>query len=214
VEDRGVKPFYADRLCVIYNGDCRDLREWVSADVLVTDPPYGMDYASRYTGDAVVGDADTSVRDEALSMWGKKPGMVFGSWRNEKPRCDQVLVWDKGDEASLGHPIFFSAHEEIYVIGGGWRGPRRSNVIRVTGVPRGGMERKQMGHPTPKPVALLEVLIGHCPDGVIADPFMGTGTTLVAAKNLGRRAIGVELNERYCEIAARRLSQEVLELGA
>jgi site-specific DNA-methyltransferase (adenine-specific) len=118
-----------------------------------------------------------------------------------------VLIWDKGNEAALGHPVFFSAHEEVYVIGTGWVGPRRSNVIRQNGLARGGGLRKGLDHPTPKPVSLMQTLLAHCPPGVIADPFAGSGATLVAARALGRRAVGVEIEEQHCEVIANRLAQ-------
>ncbi len=70
-----------------------------------------------------------------------------------------------------------------------------------------------LGHPTPKPLVLMEQLIERCPAGIVADPFAGAGSTLLAARSLGRRAVGVEIEERYCELIARRLDQGVLDFG-
>ena len=103
--------------------------------------------------------------------------------------------------------------EEIYVTGKGFLStspPKRS--VFVTREQRA-TEVMRIGHPTPKPLPLMEWLLEACPaDWLIADPFAGSGSTLVAAKRLGRKAIGVELEEKYCEIAANRLSQGVLPL--
>jgi site-specific DNA-methyltransferase (adenine-specific) len=122
------------------------------------------------------------------------------------------LVWDKGDSPGMGRVAwpFGVSYELIYVNGEGWSGTRRGGVLRV---PHSSSVASSVGHPTPKPIALLELILIHAPAGAIADPFAGSGSTLVAAKNLGRRAIGVELEERYCEVIARRLSQGVLDLG-
>ena len=212
-----MKPYFQDDYVTLYHGDCLELADvWTGADVLVTDPPYGMGYylhsrAGKNAEMEVVGDHDTSARDNALKAWGKKPAMVFGSWRNPRPECDQVLIWDKGPEAALGHPTFFSAFEEIYVRGTGWVGDRRSNVVRVNGLSRSGAERKVLGHPTPKPTGLMELLLSHVPPGIIADPFAGSGSTLLAARNLGRKVIGVELEEKYCEVIAKRLQQQAFD---
>lgn len=212
-------PYYAADGVTLYLGDCRDVTAWLGADVLVTDPPYGMAYykhsrAGTNGAVEVAGDTSTETRDAALALWGDRPAMVFGSWRNERPACEQVLIWDKGEEAAMGHPVFFSAHEEVYVRGTGWVGPRRPNVIRVRGLARGGSIRKGLEHPTPKPVSLMELLLAHCPPGVIADPFAGSGATLIAARALGRQCIGVEIDERHCEVIASRLAQGDMFGGA
>jgi DNA modification methylase len=205
--------YYEDDLVTLYHGDCREELAWLEADVLVTDPPYGMAYKSGRTGATIVGDQSVDVRDAALLAWGGlKPALVFGTWRASRPAATrQVLIWDKtgGQGGSTPSPWLLS-HEEVYVVGEAWRSgrTRRSGVLRVPNY--NSQSDARPNHPTPKPVWLMELLMSDCPPGVVADPFAGSGSTLAAAKHLGRKAIGVELDERYCEIAATRLAQDVL----
>jgi site-specific DNA-methyltransferase (adenine-specific) len=211
-----MKPYFDDGLVTLYHGDALEVSEWLSADVLVTDPPYGMAYESGWVKDrpsqAIRGDADTSARDDALSAWGSKPAIVFGTWRVEKPaNVKQTGIWDKGDDPGMGDLSlpWGSSFEEFYILGSGFVGKRGGAVIRVNKPP----VSNRPNHPTPKPVALMEMLIEKTV-GVIADPFAGSGATLVAARNLGRKVIGVELEEKYCELIANRLSQQVFDFGS
>ena len=220
-----ITPYYQDDFVKLYHGDClTEHREWLDADVLVTDPPYGMGYSGfggrkgeprRRTGPlAIAGDLDPGIRDDVLAAWGGRPALVFGTWRIPRPpRTRQVIVWDKSANGpgmgALDVP-WGPSHEEVYVLGSGWVGKRGGSVYAVKPLTSGDAGRP--GHPTPKPIGLMERLISHT-EGTIADPFAGSGATLLAAKNLGRKAIGIELEERYCEITANRLSQDVLDFG-
>jgi hypothetical protein len=220
-------PYYQDDHCTIYHGDCREITAWLEADVLVTDPPYGQSYVSggpRINAHGVrsvtprkdvIGDKDCVARDAALAMWGNRPALVFGRWNLPRPAgVVDRLIWHKRNlPPGMGTNTPWSpADEEIYVLGRGWVGERHQNVIPTDEARAGsGGLAAILGHPTPKPLALMVHLLERT-TGVIADPFMGSGSTLKAAKNLGRKAIGVELSEQYCELAARRLAQEVLPL--
>jgi len=149
-----------------------------------------------------------------LSAWGGRPALVFGTWRAPRPRATRtLLVWDTKGALGMGDLSipWKPAHQEIYVLGHGFKGRRTSDVLSYP--PVQSMAANGRVHPNEKPVDLLQDLIGKCPPGVIVDPFCGSGSTLRAAKNMGRKAIGVELDERYCEIAAERLGQEVLDFG-
>jgi DNA modification methylase len=211
------EPYYSDDLVTLYHGDCREVTAWLEADVLVTDPPYGMAHLSGWDSPtrAIQGDSDMAVRDAALALWGDGPAAVFGTWKKPRPAMTRSLViWDKtlGTGAGMGDldAAWGNSHEEIYILGEWKRGDRtrHPSVIQT----RDGLRSLsgQVGHPTPKPVSLMERVISLAPPGIIADPFAGSGSTLIAAKNQGRRASGVELDERYCEIAAKRLSQDTL----
>lgn len=212
-------PYYDDGTCTIYVGDCRDVLPRLDTfdAVMVTDPPYGMAYQSNMAiegpSEPIAGDESTALRDEVLAWWLPRPALVFGTWRLPRPAgVTQLLIWDKGESPGMGDLSmpWGPGHEEVYVFGTGFTGKRRSNVIRYPMLSPQDLRRPD--HPTPKPVGLLIQLVGYCGHGVIVDPFMGSGSTLRAAKDLGRRAIGIETVERYAEMAARSLAQEVLPL--
>jgi site-specific DNA-methyltransferase (adenine-specific) len=233
-------PYYHDDLVTLYLGSCLEVDEWLAADVLITDPPYGLNaelsngtpttrHGSRpkearatRVNEKPTWDADLEVRDRALEQWGlnwatgecAKPYAVFASparLDGAIPHRGFPLVWDKMC-VGMGDTDFpwGRAYELIYVNGPGWHtagGLSRSPIIRVqhfTG------DAKKHGHPTPKPLPLMGELVRKAPPGVIADPFSGSGSTLRACKDEGRRAIGVEMNEAYCERAAKRLVQDTL----
>jgi site-specific DNA-methyltransferase (adenine-specific) len=222
--------YYSDDFVTLYHGDClTDHREWLDADVLVTDPPYGMSIDQRAmrhsngkmdnslrVSNAVAGDQDATARDDALKAWGKRPAIMFGTWRVSRPKgTKQRLIWHKANtHPNLTRAPWYATEEEIYIIGAGFGGEPERNVY-ITHELRSGKDglAAMTGHPTPKPIGLMEGLIRKCPDGVIADPFAGSGATLMAAKNLRRQVVGVELEERYCEIIAKRCAQEVFDFG-
>lgn len=227
-------PYYSDDSVTLYLGDCREVTAWLEADVLITDPPYGTQFSGANPrggygrrGNAagnrkgaplgrgldaatIANDTGTETRDAALALWAARgPVLTFGSPRLPDPPGDWVdrLVWDKRRPGMNGGPWRYR-HESIYVSAGF---ERRSNasVSILDAFP------EQADHIHGKPEALMAALIDTAPVGcVVADPFAGSGSTLTAAKRVGRKAIGVEIDERYCEIAARRLSQDVLDFAA
>lgn len=217
-------PYYEDGMVTIYHGDCLEIVDALTFSVIVTDPPYGIQWTQHGGGrngktrgsrrhQSIAGDSDTSVRDTLLARV-SVPAAVFGSFRAPAPpRVKQTLVYQKTPDAGLmGSVTGFRTDAEPIFLVGPWpvREVRWSSVIPSTV----GLQRLQAEsqHPHAKPSDVLVRLLDACPAGVVLDPFMGSGSTLVAAKWIGRKAIGVEIEERYCEIAVGRLRQEVLSL--
>jgi len=217
-----VKPYYEDEKAgiVIYHGDCRKVLPALEFDVVVTDPPYGMAYPAggggAHDGEAVRFDEDAALRDAVLGLCSAKPALVMGRWSVARPDDTRMVpTWEKGNHVGMGDLSlpWKPNTEEIYVLGSGFVGHRGSSVLRALAIAGcvGNRNTGQRRHVTEKPVELMSQLLVKCPAAwTILDPFMGSGTTLRAAKDLGRHAIGIEIEERYCEIAARRLAQEVL----
>jgi site-specific DNA-methyltransferase (adenine-specific) len=196
-------PYYEQDGITIYHGDCQDAVGGLFAfDLMLTDPPYGIGIASnpfrqkfeRNTWD------DAPVDDNLLTLVGgnSKWKIIWGGNYFNLPPSQGFFVWDKVQPENFSSAMVEMAWTNI-------KTPAKLYRRRVVGY--------EKFHPTQKPVELMGWCIGFSPEAsTIFDPFMGAGTTLVAAKRLGRAAVGVELNEEYCEIAAKRLSQMELKL--
>ncbi len=235
-----MRRYYQDDAVTIYHGDSAEM-VFLSADRVVTDPPYGTaayehDVApnagtlARWCEDfktvAIFGYAERLVRwcmearvapDEWVTWWptntiggqrraAKLPrecehiavfGEVLGAARLSRPRSNDS--WTRAEAERRGHDT------DLCRLGDVWRDPS----------PGVGFNAHLRQHQNEKPLSLMYRLVELCSDqgDTVLDPYAGSGTTLRAAKDLGRRAIGIEIEERYCEIAAQRCAQEVLEIA-
>lgn len=150
-------PYYQDDQVTLYHGDCREITEWLEADVLVTDPPYGMNFQSRMRKGPklarIAGDEDTSVRDAVATLWGPdRPALMFGRWSVPAPAGErQRLIWHKASTPGMGDltlpwgPNF----EDIHLLGQGWdreaTGLPRVGAVITTTQGRGGCRRREPG---------------------------------------------------------------------
>lgn len=215
-----MKLYYEDDAVTLYHGDCREVIESVGpVDLLLTDPPYGVTYVSNSgagRGTKPISNDGTrlSLRlyRSVLPLIEARHVLWFTRWDawpdvwvelGQKWPLRGLLVWDKGTPGmgDLGH--WGPSYELIASAGEGRTvGSRDGSIIRFRGVPHG-----QRFHPTEKPVEMLAYLIAKLDRaGTILDPFAGSGSTLLAAKSLRRKATGVEMDEAYCEAIAKRLS--------
>jgi DNA modification methylase len=166
----------------------------------------------------IAGDQSEALRDQVLRLAKWKAAYVFGSPKVRKPFWDirAVLIWDKGEHVGMGNLQipWKPNYEEIYVLGDGFKGRRDSSILKFNAIAGCVGRVTSRLHPTEKPVDLLRYLLGKCDAQTVLDPFMGSGTTLRAAKDLGLKAIGIEIEEKYAEIAAKRMAQSVFDFEA
>lgn len=204
---RQVRPYYEHAGITIYNADCRAVLGDLRADVVLTDPPYGLGFRDAAWDSSLVEGWFQMTRASApLVVVITAPTTLW-----DYPRPDWVLCWTRPGSTSRTAYGAFNHWSPVLVYGKGTWNPDYKRIPSI----QQQVENKGIKHPSPKPQELMRWLILGAVNegGTVLDPFMGSGTTLRAAKDLGRKAIGIEINEAYCEIAAQRLGQEVLDLG-
>jgi DNA modification methylase len=200
-------PFYQDASCTIYNADCREILPLLPRfDLLLTDPPYGYEWNTNYSRflkgstdkEAITNDSKGEI-DLSPCIELTSEQIIFGCNSIPQSKVGSYLIWDKrcADGFSFlsdGEAAWWSEGHGVYIC-----------TINAQ------QHRSKAGlHPTQKPVGLMTWCINKAKQAqTILDPFMGSGTTLVAAKLEGRKAVGIEINKKYCEIAANRLRQSV-----
>lgn len=209
-----MKPYYDRGGITIYHGDCREILPTLGKfDLLLTDPPYGIGYQnpgawrSGKAGDTVAGD---DVSFEPGHLFGAAQAVVlFGAdaFADKLPASYGWFIWDK----RCGAPRQMQGDAELAwtnalgasrVLRHSWNGG--GTFLKENGSPKG-------LHPTQKPVSLMTEILTFFPDArTVVDPYMGSGPVARACKDSGRRYVGIEIEERYCEIAAKRLAQECL----
>lgn len=217
-----MKPYYEHAGITIYHGDCRDF--CLYADVVLTDPPYGVGLSAsrpekmrKHAGETYTfgDDSEEYIRQVCVpaivNLLNRLQRVVLTSgtrcmWLYPRPTTVWCLYWPNG--AGRGRWSAFNCWQPVLCYG---VGPQRVGAIPDTFMTT--EQAEWNGHPCPKPLPLWKRLLAatSSPGETVLDPFCGSGTTLVAAKDLGRKAIGIEIEEKYCEIAAKRLSQEVLD---
>lgn len=212
-------PYYQDASTTIYCGDCLDvLSEWEGLrtktfDLLLTDPPYGLGLWSATGGQSL---SQTEV--DAVNQW---DGIDVGpAIKRALAVCRYAVIWGGN---YLGHHLGRTRAPLVW--DKGIRGMHFADgemawtnfdhgTLRILNLPIAAAETKgQRLHPTQKPEELMRWSIRQAKaSATILDPFMGSGTTLMAAKRLGKTAVGIELDEGHCRTAVERLRQDVLPL--
>lgn len=222
-----MRPYYRRAGITIYHADCQEVLCGLQAEspVIVTDPPYGIrltnndrDGHRRASPYRIIGDDGAEASRGVLSFAERLrlPTIAFASpWHPWPGRWRNLIVWDKGESVGGGGDICTCLKRSWELIqvarNRPTNGPRLGSVWRYPVGPSASRE-----HIAAKPVALMAALLRVFtrPGDCILDPFAGSGSTLVAAAECGRPAVGIEFEEKYCEIAARRIDAARLEQRA
>lgn len=227
-----MKPYYSDSDVTIFHGDCRDVLPSISSEaVVISDPPYNRGYHYHSYTDSL----DSSEYLKLLWLALRPPSVLLHyptdiiqfcvsvGW--QPTRC-VAWVYHANTRFQWRMLSWFGIEPAFGYVKQPYKNQTDKRVLKLMDAGSAGTDLydwwhieqvknvsdEKTDHPCQIPELVMERAIAITPSPLVVDPFMGSGTTLVAAKKLGRQAIGIELDERYCEIAAKRLAQNVLPL--
>lgn len=217
-----IEPYYQDNSVTIYNGDCREIVPHLGRfDLLLTDPPYGIFKNGKASG-LMFGAKTVYCEDKTASEWDKRPDA--DTLRMVRDVCNKHIIWGGNYLADMlgacRGPMVWNklTGNNSYADGEiAWSdlvGTMRIFTHQWCGAFKDSERGQRAQHPTQKPLALMKWCISLAGGAqTILDPFAGSGTTGRAAKDMGKTAVLIEKEERYCEIAAKRMAQEVFEFA-
>jgi DNA modification methylase len=208
-----MKPYFETDLGVLYHGDCLEIMPQLEpVDLVLTDPPYGINYdcaASANKGKfkwKYYGETAWDKKRPNIEVFNKiikisKNQIIWGGnyFTDYLPPTMQWLVWDKGQRNFTLADCEFA-----------WSSQEKAS--RIFDLTRRMALKDGKVHPAQKPIALMVWCLDILGPGNVLDPFLGSGTTAVACEQLNRRWIGIEISEKYCEIAAKRIERERQQL--
>lgn len=226
--EKHVNLYYEENGITIYHGDCREVRPSLPSGVTITDPPYNVGYHyESYYDRLSVSEYQDLIRTAcappcvlihypedlcaiAFTLQSVPDEMVAWVYNSNTARQWRGIAWwgIKPDFRQAGQPYKNQSDKRISALIEQGKSARLYDWWEINQVKNVGSEKTE--HPCQIPQVVMERVLRITDCELVIDPFMGSGTTLDAAKNLGRKAIGIEIDERYCEIAANRLRQEVL----
>ena len=222
-----MKPYYQDEAVTLYHGDSMEILPALAGiTAIVSDPPYGIslntNYGTRKRGSlAVSNDYGENIKGDTAPfdprhLLNYPTVVLFGGnhFSDKLPSSPGWLVWDKLNGLTSKREVGFNDQADCEMAWTNLKKPARLFSHRWMGLLKDSERDESRLHPTQKPVVLMRWVLTSTTsqDDIICDPYAGSGATLLAAKDLGRKVIGIEYEERYCEIIAKRCAQGVLDI--
>lgn len=210
-----MKPYYETDFGKLYHGDCLEIMPYLDlVDLVLTDPPYGINHSShgqRFKKAENINGDDSLWSYYFLNNLNKPLCAFFSPYNVPKIKWNNILVWNKGPQVGIGGDRKKCWKRDFEMIGIK-NNPKLNGKRDSASLYFRALIEKPSGHFCEKPIGLIVYLLNKIPSSLVIDPFLGSGSTAIAAERLNKNWIGIEIEEKYCEVAANRIEKERSQL--